>query len=413
MAHVTSAARDIDVLVVFLDVGFLLENTAVFQSQVGEQLVALARLGLTTGVLAVSRDEARFERVLGRRLRAVGTQVFLVKEGSFFSSLWRLAGALRQLTREHRVRHAYVRGLWGPVILALAGQRKRIPYVYDVRGSLVDEMRASGTGLFRRLLYSSLESYCLRNAARVSAVTNPLADHLRRRYRIDAITVVPCCVDMDSMTVADEVAAARRAALGFTPEDCVLVYSGGLSHYQQVPAMLAIWRHLAGEPNVRFLLLTNEDPHRTPMMVGDLACFGNRLIHLSLPREAVAATLAACDIGFMLRDGRELNRVASPVKFPEYLCAGLSVVASPGTGDASRLLLEHDVGTLVDPADIEGGAGKVRELIARRSADAAGYRRRGRKLVETHYEWRAHAATFGNLYGRASAAAHDRVPAEG
>ncbi|HEV8442655.1 MAG TPA: hypothetical protein VGQ27_04210, partial [Steroidobacteraceae bacterium] len=61
-------APDLDVLAVFLDVGFLLENSAVFQSQVGGQLVALARLGHAVGLLAVCRDARRFDHAIGARL---------------------------------------------------------------------------------------------------------------------------------------------------------------------------------------------------------------------------------------------------------------------------------------------------------------------------------------------------------
>lgn len=397
--------RDLDVLFVFLDIRFLLENTSVYQSQVGDQLVALSRMRYATGLLAVSRDRAAFERVIGARLREARVEIILVPESGFLRCLWRLAAALRRVTRTRRVRRAYARGIWGVVVIALAGQRGKLGYVYDVRGSMRDEMDASGTARFKRVIYGALEQWCIRGAERVSAVTGALAEVVTQEHRPDGVSVVPCCVDVTTMTVSDEQAAARRAELGFAPHECVLVYSGGLSFYQQVPAMLAIWRRLSEEPDIRFLLLTNEDPHLAPMVVGDLRDFGDRLVQLSLPHESVAVTLAAADVGFMLRDTRELNRVASPVKFPEYLSAGLAIVASPGTGDASSLVEQHDVGTLVDPADIDRGVANVRALVARWRVDAVGYRRRARMLVTTHYDWSAHADTFQQLYGAVPEAA--------
>jgi glycosyltransferase involved in cell wall biosynthesis len=390
----------LDVLAVFLDVGFLLEDTAVFQSQVGGQLIALARCGYAAGVLAVVRDEKVFERVIGERLRAAGVAVWRVRAGSFAAQLVRMAGALRQLVRERPVRHAYVRGLWGPVVIALS--RTRIPYLYDVRGSLADEMLATGTPALKRHFYLTLERWCIRRAANVSAVTGVLAGRLRETHRRGA-SMVPCCVDAGAMIVPRDVGRARRAELGYGNE-VVLVYSGGLSHYQQVPAMLALWRRLLVEPEVRFLLLTNEDPHKSPQTVGDLADFGERLRHLSLPHAQVAATLAAADIGFMLRDARELNRVASPVKFPEYLCAGLAVVGSPHTGDASALIESAGVGTLVDPGNVEEGVVRVRALIARCRTERDALRARGQKLVRAHYDWQSYAETFRANYGAPGAA---------
>ena len=389
-------------LFVLVDVGLLLENTAVFQSQVSDQLVALARLGHRAGILTVFRDRTVFERVVGGRLRQAGVDVILVGDAGFAGNLWNIAAELRRVTGVRRVSRAYVRGLWGAVAIALAGRRGRLPYVYDVRGSLVDEMRGAGTRPLQRTVYAALERWCIRGADHVTAVTSALAEVVMEFTPRD-VPVVPCCVDSAAMMATADQAAARREVLGFSPAECVLVYSGGLSFYQQVPATLAIWRRLRAEPDLRFLLMTNETPRAAPALVGDLADFGDRLVHLSVPRDAVAVTLAAADVGFMLRDTRELNRVASPVKFPEYLSAGLAVVASPGTGDASALVTQHDVGTLVDPADIADGAAKVRALIARWRADATGYKQRARALVASHYDWRAHAGTFRHLYGAAGA----------
>jgi glycosyltransferase involved in cell wall biosynthesis len=395
-------SREIDALFVFLDIGFLLENTSVFQSQVGDQLIALRRMGYTAGLLASARDRAIFDRVIGQRLRDAGVEVWLVDQTNFPQLLLRLSAALRRLTVTRHVRRAYVRGIWGAAAIALAGRRHKLPYVYDLRGSLADEMRAVGSSAPKRAFYEGLERWCIAGADRVSAVTRALADTVARAHHRERVCVVPCCIDPPLMTVPAEAAARRRQELGFAPDDCVLVYSGGLSFYQQVPAMLTIWRRLRDDPAIRFLLLTNEDPHAAPMFVGDLSVFGDRLLHLSLPRSEIALTLASADLGFMLRDSRELNRVASPVKFPEYLCAGLAVVASPGTGDASGLIEQHQVGTLVDPGDIDGGVEAVRAMIRRWRAEPSGFKNRARELVRIHYDWHAHAGTFQELYGAPS-----------
>jgi len=386
----------LDVLAVFLDIGLLLENSAVFQSQVGGQLIAMAQFGFKVGVLAVSRDRDAFERAIGARMRAAGIEVFLVRAGAFPLELVRIARALRQVTGARGVRRAYVRGIWGALAIGLG--KPSLQYLYDVRGSLPDEMMAVGTAAWKQRVYGALERWSLRRAHAVSAVSTVLAEMVRTHHHRESVSVVPCCIDVGAMSVPQEVAARRRAELGYDAE-CVLVYSGGLSHYQQVPAMIAIWRRLLRDPGVRFLLLTNEDPHQAPQKVGDLTEFGPRLRHLSLPQGEVAATLAAADIGFMLRDARELNRVASPVKFPEYLGAGLAVVGSPHTGDVSALIESRDVGTLADPSDIGGAVEKVSALIARHRADPQGFKRRGRALARDRYDWHAYQAIFRDHYG--------------
>jgi glycosyltransferase involved in cell wall biosynthesis len=395
----------LDVLAVILDVKLLLENSAVFQSQVVDQLRALNNLGYAVGVVAVIRDTTVFERTVGQRLAAAGVEVNAVRDRGFFRNLFAVAAVLRQRRRAGPVRTGYVRGIWGALAIAAANPWRPLPYVYDVRGALLDEVRARGRSGLKSRLYSGLEGWGIRRAARVSAVSRPLAEIVAARCGVDDVSVVPCCIDVDSIHVPIEVATDRRRTLGFDESATVVAYSGGLSSYQQIPAMLDLWRRLLDRPDLRFLLLTNDDPQATPALVGDLNDFGDRLVHRSLPRDQVPAVLAAADVGFMLRDGRELNRVASPVKFAEYLSAGLAVVASPSTGDVSGLILEHDVGTLVSPDAVAEGLERVRGLIARVTQDRNSFRRRGEELARARFDWSAHSATFEHFYGTPAAQA--------
>lgn len=394
-----SGRRDIDVLAVLLDVGLTLENSAVFQSQVADQFIALAGMGYAVGIIAIVDDGQRFDEVIGDRLRAAGVEIFPVADRGFLRSIVDMARALRTLRRDHGVRCAYVRGLWGPLVIALANPFSRLPYVYDVRGALADESRAVGAVRMKQRVYAGLEAWGIRRATRVSAVTRGLAAVVEEAHRVGAIEVVPCCVDIASASVDPADARRRRAELGYSDDDVVAVYAGGLSHYQQVPTMLALWRRLLDEPRLKFLLLTNDDPHSLPAVVGDLGDFGDRLRHFSLSRREVPATLAAADIGFMLRDSRELNRVASPVKFPEYLAAGLGIVASPGTGDASGLIESGDLGVLVDTQQIDDGVAAVRRLIATVAAQRLQVRERAGAAANRYYAWTSYRDVFARLYG--------------
>lgn len=388
-----------DVLAVLLDVGLTLENSAVFQSQVADQFLALASMGYAVGIMAIVSDERRFDEVVGDRLRAAGVAIFPVADRGFLRSIVDMARALRTMRRRHRIGRAYVRGLWGPLVIAIANPFNGLRYVYDVRGALADESRAVGAARLKQRIYAGLEAWGIRRAARVSAVTRGLAAVVEQAHGITAIEVVPCCVDIESASTDPADARRRRAELGYADDDIVAVYAGGLSHYQQVPTMLALWRRLLDEPRLKFLLLTNDDPHSLPAVVGDLGDFGDRLQHFSLSRRQVPATLAAADIGFMLRDSRELNRVASPVKFPEYLAAGLSVVASPGTGDASDLIEGGDLGVLVDTQRIDDGVAAVRALIATVAAQRPRVREQAGAAARRHYTWTSFRDAFARLYG--------------
>lgn len=391
--------KPLDILAVIFDIKLTLENSAVFQSQVGEQIRALQSFGFQVGLLAVSKDNALFDRVIGRSLREAGLSIYLVREGGFWGNIARMVRALRRIRRQREIRHAYVRGLWGPLLLALAHPLRRIRHVYDVRGDIGDEMRAVGTGALKRLLYLGLEGRGIRSADGVSAVTGFLAENVAKRFRKSGVEVIPCNVDVETFRIPEEVIGERRRSLGIRPGEIVLAYSGGLSHYQQIPAMLQLWRRLLDEPDLRFLLLTNDNPHSKPLVVGEVGDFGARLQFQSVPREEVVIMLSVASVGFMLRDSRELNNAASPVKFAEYLASGLAVVASPGTGDVSRHVEEYGVGILVDPADLDGGERKVRALLGNIRSGSGDFRARAKSLASSKYDWSAYRDAYRRLYG--------------
>ncbi|RZM07740.1 MAG: hypothetical protein EOO88_51290 [Pedobacter sp.] len=114
-----------------------------------------------------------------------------------------------------------------------------------------------------------------------------------------------------------------------------------------IMSLVALFGYALFNADIKFLLLTNEDPHSHPVTLNGLAIFGDRLKHISVGRESIPGILKQTDVGFMLRDARSLNNAASPVKFPEYLASGLAVAASPGTGDASNLILSAGLGVLI------------------------------------------------------------------
>ncbi|MEX2153548.1 MAG: glycosyltransferase [Gemmatimonadaceae bacterium] len=387
----------LDVLAVLLDKEFMLENAPVLQTQIGEQILAQVRAGIRVGLLTTYVDIDRFESTIGRTLRDAGVHIALIKHGRLTTNIVRMAVALRRLTKHVVVRRAYARGIWGPIIVRVSG--RSIPFVYDVRGALADETRGSRSAGWKAAIFAALESWCVRKAERVTAVSRALADDVARRRGRSDVTVIPSSIRVGPLAADTTAAAAIRGALGVPPDAVLCVYSGGLDYYQQIPQMLELWQHLMSDQAIRFLLLTNDAPntrHGDPFT--RVRAIGDRLTHRSLARADVPAYLAASDVGFMLRESRFLNRAASPVKFAEYLAAGLAVAASPGIGDISDLITSHRIGALVNTADIREGLDNVRQLMELVRSDREGIRQRAHALACTRYDWDAHAPVFRGMY---------------
>jgi hypothetical protein len=57
--------------------------------------------------------------------------------------------------------------------------------------------------------------------------------------------------------------------------------------------------------------------------------------------------LCASDYGILLRENSITNQVASPVKFAEYLSAGLKILISENLGDYSEFVTKNKCGTII------------------------------------------------------------------
>jgi glycosyltransferase involved in cell wall biosynthesis len=394
--------KSIDILFVILDVELMIENSSVFQAQVVDQAAALRRMGYTVAILCAFRNEDQFNMVAGNKLESIGVRTILVRDRGLWKNIFVFTYEIGKLKANYYVRNGYVRSFWAAFPIILSNPARILPYTYDVRGDIIDESIQRGSNKHRFFVIQLLERLSLRRARYVSCVTNRLANIITQRARLDVNPIViPSCIDLNSFLFDESRRIRRRVELGYSADDIVIVYSGGLSNYQMIPEMLALWRRLAATNfALRFLMLINSDPRSLARSSGDLEALGDRLQIMKLQRTEVFETLNSADIGFLLRETRELNATASPVKFAEYLAAGLSVVSSPGVGDLSNLIIDQHLGILISPMSAETAVDKVSDFLNRYREDRLIYQKRSLQLARQHYNWEAHNNSFFQLYGK-------------
>ncbi|MBK9059450.1 MAG: hypothetical protein IPL81_06110 [Flavobacteriales bacterium] len=102
---------------------------------------------------------------------------------------------------------------------------------------------------------------------------------------------------------------------------------------------------LIAQPQVKVLFLSRPDPRIDALG----QAFPGRVDRQWVRPAEVAAILAECDHGILVREDSITNRVASPTKFAEYLRAGLKVVAPEHLGDVSARVEREDLGCVWRP----------------------------------------------------------------
>lgn len=178
------------------------------------------------------------------------------------------------------------------------------------------------------------------------AVSEQLVNYWKIKYAYDSDKhiVVPCTLNRSTLvSVSDFDRMSIRNRLGFSKQSKVIVYSGSSAGWQSLKnisdALLPVFK---SDLEVNLLLLTTEIGTDMPIF----KMFPQRVKFLWLSTHEVGAYLSACDYGWLVRENTDTNRVASPVKFAEYLAAGLEVIISNELGDYSNYVLVNNVGLI-------------------------------------------------------------------
>jgi glycosyltransferase involved in cell wall biosynthesis len=280
-------------------------------------------------------------------------------------------------------------------MLVFAASRAGTRLVLDYRGLLPEEYVLQGKialrGAWHRAL-RGLERWALRRADVVLCVSERLRRRTARWLPAVApkLAVIPCCYD-PRLAPWDERAVTRtREALGLVPEvDFVLVYAGSLSAWNRPDAILNLFRQFRAAFGRSRLLLLSGDHDRSQGIFGGEA----GVLIRSVPHEAIQPYLAVGDLGLLLRESHPVNRVASPVKFAEYLVSGLPVLVSRGVGDCAAIVQREHVGYILGsepPA--------AQRMIEEIRADRATLREHCRAVAARYFDRERYVESYRRLF---------------
>mgnify|MGYP000005627279 CR=1 FL=1 len=233
--------------------------------------------------------------------------------------------------------HAICRG---PLAFSVA-HRQYDKCVYDGRAAVSAEVReynVTGSKLLDQVLIAE-ELNAVKKADFRIAVSQKLVefweDNLKVPIPINSFSVIPCTIS--SLAKIETSSNDRK-------ETVKLVYAGGTGAWQSfdtVTELLDKALHVQSDLEVLFL----SKPHKSIEAL--IQKFPNRVKCKWVGHNEVFGLLQSCDYGILIRDQKITNKVASPVKFAEYLNAGLKVLISEELGDFTDFTKTNHAGIVV------------------------------------------------------------------
>jgi len=272
--------------------------------------------------------------------------------------------------------------------------------LHDFRGlGSVEIEEERGRSIWTRRL-AKLERIACLQADLVSVVSEPFRELVVSRYGVapERVVVVPTGVPVSAFAWRDEDRQAARAELGLGTHS-VVAYVGSAAAWQ-LPELVAETAARL-EPGTVFVVLSQ-----------DAADFRALAERAGLPADAILAReagpsdvgrlLCAADAALLPRARSAVNDVAAPVKFCEYLAAGVPVVAVRGTGSFARRIEEDCLGALAEEPDAEQLASTVSALLSTPDPER---RHRCRETAECGFDLDRIADRYVELYRELASAA--------
>lgn len=320
-------------------------------------------------------------------LAAMGETVHAVELGSRFSL--GQARQLAQLCRERRIDILHSHNVRANIHARVAGRLAGVParmstihnsvYHYDVPA-------------LNQHLYSLAERLTLRWCHRVIAVSEGIADELRRAYGMpaDKITVVPNGVDPDRLEPKSGRAQVRQA-LGVAQDAPVLLQVGRLTPQKGYDVLFdAIARIAPAHPGL-VVLAVGEGPLRQQLEQQVQALKIDHMVRLLGHREDVADLLHAVDLVTLASRSEGM-----PYTLLEAMGSGRAVVATR-IGGIEEVIQQEDTARLVPSEDAEALAEAVNVLLAD-SGTAATMGTAAREYIMQHHTAAGMLAQVESIY---------------
>jgi len=261
-------------------------------------------------------------------------------------------------------------------VVAAAASRHVVNWVQD----LFPEV-AEGLGMVKHAsLLRRLRDWSFRRAKANVVLSESMAERVANAGAEAHLEVRHNWADAELHAVSREANPLRRDwQLGDT---FVVGYSGNLGRAHELQTVIGAMQALAGDNRVRFVIIGGGAG--LERMQEATATLSHVQFRPYQPRESLSESLSLADV-HLISLHPSMEGLIVPSKFYGVLAVGRPVIyIGAREGNLARLILDHDLGFVVDPGDAAALAGAIAEL-AGDPFRAAVMGARGRALYEARF----------------------------
>jgi glycosyltransferase involved in cell wall biosynthesis len=221
-------------------------------------------------------------------------------------------------------------------------------YIYDYQGAVPEEQLFIKGKTKIRLRYwylKIIEIFILKKANYIIVVSH-YAYQCYSKYN-KKIEVVHCGIVPEYFWVNNIELQNIKDQLKYR-KDLVIGYSGSFAPWANIELMCSFFSLMTNRFNdVRILILSKTQKNEIIDYLNKYGIQKEKYCIRNLDQSEIGKYLSVCDIGVLFRRPSFVNRVASPMKFPEYLASGVPIIINENVGDFSNLVEKESLGYLI------------------------------------------------------------------
>jgi glycosyltransferase involved in cell wall biosynthesis len=277
------------------------------------------------------------------------------------------AAAVRAAGLEQDVVFATSTPLTVAIPAAYAAYRRRVPMVFEVRDLWPEVPIALGalrSPVMRRLAWA-LEAWAYRRSSHVIALSDSMADSIRRRFPDTRITVVPNGCDVARFADADRLGKELRNDLPWLGQRPLVLYAGTLGLVNGVGYLVRAAAILQkSDPDIRIAIVgAGREEAELRALATRLGVLDRNLFMLgAVPKSKVVGYFGACDLAVSTVIENPTLQGDAANKVFDALAAGRPVGLNHG-GALTDLICRSGAGLMLPPSDHAGAADAIARFL--------------------------------------------------
>lgn len=282
---------------------------------------------------------------------------------NWLSSFYLRTIQVKRIIEDQSISILHCRSLF-PGIIALFVKmiyNNEIKIIYDNRGVYIDEEIYKGhwkSNGSKEIITRKLEKLLLKNCTAQVVVSDFFKSYIVNKNILNI-------TDIESKTfvITNGTKINERQILQKDKNSIVGVFLGSAAKWQNLDGVVALMKISQRLPNFLRYKIISYNIEAYEKVIEQSGLDRSRIEIKNLESHEIQKSIETCSFGILIREDNLINNVATPLKFAEYLSAGLPILISKGIGDTEEIIKKYNVGVVVENELYEEGLIDLIELL--------------------------------------------------